>query len=98
MKSNTQHLYALETQLLSDGKDHYYRTGEFMHAAEHFAHAVAFVEFADLDVAHSDILHIIANVDWALEELEQRGITYDIDCDAIAAEYEASLPAEDIPF
>ena len=98
MKSNIQHINALTTQLLSDAKDYFYRTGEQIPAAEHFSNAIALCEFAQYEVDHADILHAITMVDWAIEELENRTLMYDIDMDAMAAEYEADLPAEDIPF
>ena len=93
MQSNSQHLQALETQLLFDAKDHYYRTGETMHAAEHYSHAIALCIFAQYEVTHSDILHVITNVDWAIEEYEQRDIDADIDWDITQ-----SIAESDIPF
>ena len=98
MQSNIHHINALTTQLLFDAKDYFYRTGEQIPAAEHFSNAIALCQFAQYEVSHSDILHVITMVDWAIEEIEQRTITHDIDMDAMAAEYEASLPSEDIPF
>ena len=92
MRTNIHHINALTTQLFCDAKDHYFKTGHHNPAAEHYSNAIALCKFAQYDISHSDVLHIITTVEWqVLEAYEQHAILYDIDIENDEFDY-AEIP------